>query len=110
MSKVVLLSEEFKSALRAGEPFRDSSVFAYVTRGGTYMIASPAHWNDNGKPRDLLMIRKAEVGSGGGLDVIELSPLVHEDFAPQVRAALAQHRWFDVQTGEHESGRWVMSR
>ena len=29
---------------------------AYVTEGGTYMLATPPEWTDSGRPRDLIAI------------------------------------------------------
>lgn len=62
---------------------------AYVTAGGTYVIASRGIWNDNGKPRDLVAILPSGV-MDFGMDsrVMQLNVAVNTDFLDALREAL----------------------
>jgi hypothetical protein len=55
---------------------------AYHSRGGSYLIASPARWNDKLKPVDLLLVLPDDT-------VIVLRPTVNPKLVEDVRQALA---------------------
>lgn len=62
---------------------------AYVTAGGTYIIASQGKWNDSGKPRDLVaVLPSSSKALGLGCCVVQLNPAVNTDFIDALREAL----------------------
>lgn len=75
------LAPELKEAIRTATPAKTSQADTYITKGGTFMIASPAKWNDSGKPQDLIAI-----GRFG--EVLALSPTVNPDFVEAVKEAV----------------------
>lgn len=72
------LPEELRNAIISASEVETSAAITYISEGGTYLIASPGLWNDDGKPRDLIAI-----GYFG--DVIALSPTVNPDFIEAVK-------------------------
>lgn len=64
-------------------------LYGYETRGGTYMLASPAKWNDSGTPRDLIAILPAAATALGlPTRVLVLTPTVTPELAEALREAL----------------------
>ena len=55
----------------------------YVTDGGTYIIASQAEWNDDGKPHDLVAILSAHIGDNSR--IMPLRPTVNPDLLDALR-------------------------
>lgn len=74
------LLEKLKESIRTATPAKTPQADTYISKGGTFMIASPALWNDSGKPQDLIAI-----GRCGG--AVALSPTVHPDFLKAVEGA-----------------------
>ena len=58
---------------------------AYITEGGTYMLATPPEWTDSRKPRDLIAITP---GPLGGTRVHPLWVAVDPDFIQALRDRL----------------------
>lgn len=63
----------------------DYATISYVTRGGTYVIASAPNWNDSGEARDLVAILPMALE---GTRVIPLYVAVNPDLIDALRAAL----------------------
>lgn len=59
-----MIGESIAKAIRERLPFIDSSLIGYLSKGGTYMLASRGRWNDNGKRRDLAAILPGDLGQG----------------------------------------------
>lgn len=77
---MTVLSEKAQQKIRRAEPMGkhdDPQVFAYYTRGGTYIIASHALWNDDDKPKDLIAINRYG-------NLIQLSPTVSPELVAEV--------------------------
>lgn len=62
----------------------DESTFAYTTKGGTYILATPAHWTDDGRPHDLIAIAPTV----SGYAVTALRPTVNPDLVETVEREL----------------------
>lgn len=60
---------------------------AYVSRGGTYLIASAPNWNDSGEARDLVAILPMAAERGGSR-VVVLRPTVNPELVDALRAVL----------------------
>lgn len=79
-----ILGESVTAAIyhrREYKPKR-GQLITYITKGGTYIIASHPAWNDGGVPRDL-----AAIGRFG--DVVQLSPTAAPEFIDAVRVTAA---------------------
>lgn len=64
----------------------------YVTRGGTYMLATAAHWTDSGRPHDLLAVVPT-TGEGGKIawSVVPLWPFADPATVTELQADLDEH-------------------
>lgn len=60
---------------------------AYLTDGGTYIIASAGHSTDSGRPRDLVAVLP---GNLEGSRVLQLNITVNPDLLDVLRAKLDQ--------------------
>lgn len=60
----------------------DHATFAYVSDGGTWMLASHPRWNDDGKPHDLAAVLRDGT-------VLALRPTVNPELIQQLREAFA---------------------
>lgn len=67
----------------------DSATTGYVTEGGTYVLASPPSWTDDGEPHDLVAIFPVPLE---GSRVAVLRPTVNPAWVAQLRAALDGER------------------
>lgn len=75
------LQPELIEAIQDRRPIEVVGTIAYITEGGTYMLASPGHWNDSGEPHDLLAIlwnREVQV----------MRPTVNPEFTKAVKMAV----------------------
>lgn len=70
-------AEQVGRGLRLQTPWLTS----YITKGGTYVIASRGKTNDDGKPRDLVTVTR----DGRAL---AMTPLVNPQLVAEVQAAL----------------------
>lgn len=61
------------------------ATISYVTRGGTYVIASAPNWSDSGEARDLVAVLPMALE---GTRVLPLWPTVNPDLIEALRAAL----------------------
>jgi hypothetical protein len=50
--------------VRARRPFKTPSLIGYLTKGGTYILASSGLYTDSGKPNDLMAVLPAELDHG----------------------------------------------
>ncbi len=73
--------------IRQRRPFKSAHQIGYVTRGGTYIIATRAKWNDDDRPHDVVAILPADWGAGR---VYVLRPTVNPDWARALELALAR--------------------
>lgn len=73
-------------------PLPRTDLEGYVTRGGTYMLATAAHWTDSGVPRDLLAIVPTTGGVGKlAWSVVQLWPFVNPSTVTELQADLDEH-------------------
>ena len=79
---ITQLGEPLADAIRARQGYAGVQMMAYVTGGGTYIIASTGLVNDDGNIHDLIAI-----GRGG--QVVPLSILTNPDSITAVRKVLA---------------------
>ena len=77
-----MLTDFQKDMIKRCKPFDDGLITAYRTRGGSYMIATPAKLTDLGKSRDLVAISE-------GTWVIALSSLVNPDLLAELNELFA---------------------
>ena len=75
------LSPELERAIRTATEVETPHANTYFSPGGTYLIATPGLWNDDGQDRDLIAI-----GRYG--DVIPLSPTIDPNFLNAVKEAV----------------------
>lgn len=88
MTSHVTIPEPIQEKIRDRKPFRDErDVQGYLTRGGTYVIASQGKTSDSGKPRDLIAVVPGERFQ---FEVVLLWPAVHPDFVHQVERLVLQ--------------------
>lgn len=59
-----ILTAATADAIRGRRPFLVGSLMGYTTHGGTYMLATPAPWTDDGYRRDLVAILPGDLGHG----------------------------------------------
>lgn len=62
------------------------ATIAYVTRGGTYVIASAPNWSDSGEARDLVAILPLALENW--THVLPLCPTVNPDLIKALRETL----------------------
>lgn len=82
MSK--LISPEAIAKIKARKPYgaaEDTWTIGYLTKGGTYIVASNGRQSDSGKPRDLVAITPFGVQS--------IWIAVNPDFIAELERALA---------------------
>lgn len=79
-------TEHERAAIRERRGFVGTHVMGTTTRGGTYIIASLAKWNDSGHPRDLLAVLPGDLGHGR---VLPLYIAVGPDLVTEVEEILA---------------------
>lgn len=86
MTLHVTIPEPIAQRIRDRKPFKDEhDTQGYLTRGGTYVIATQGKASDSGKPRDLLAVVPDERFRQ---QVVVLWPAVRPDFVTQVEKAL----------------------
>jgi len=76
------LGHHLITAIINRKPHNGDQLVSYITKGGTYVIASAGRWNDNGLPRDL-----AAIGRFG--DVVALTPTAAPEFLAALRHVVA---------------------
>lgn len=82
-TSVAGLTHDDIASIRDRRPFAGHVVTGYLSKGGTYIIANRGIWNDNGKPRDLVVILPGDLGSGR---VIPLYIAVNPEFIAELEA------------------------
>ena len=78
-----ILTMAQREDIRVHAPFNETLLEAYMTPGGTYMLATPGKWTDSGAPRDLIAV------VGDGALIIPLYPAVNPDLVTEVQAIFA---------------------
>lgn len=61
-----LLPAEIVENVRARRVFKKATagLIGYVTTGGTYILATAAHWSDDNRARDLIAVLPGDLGNG----------------------------------------------
>ena len=72
------LGEKARHAIRTRAPLVTTYLRIYKTRGGSLILASHEDWNDDGRPRDLVIV--TALG-----EVIKLSPTANPRLVQEVR-------------------------
>lgn len=73
------------TALRTRQRFTEGDLSAYITKGGSYVLATSGAYSDDGKARDLLLILPVDLGKGR---LVRLWPALHPQFVPSIEEAL----------------------
>ncbi|MDN6567122.1 MAG: hypothetical protein L0K65_08755, partial [Actinomyces sp.] len=76
---------EIARMARQGQEFTSPWTVGYMTRGGSYMLASRGRTNDSGLDRDLLIITAYG-------DVEQVSPTVNPEWAGQIVQAVEESK------------------
>ena len=77
------LPDVVRDGIRNRKRFTTPGLLGYYTHGRTYMLGSPAHWNDDGQVHDLILIQPDGT-------VIPLRPNVNPDLVEAVTKLLAE--------------------
>lgn len=87
-----MLKPQHLRAIAARQRFTSLYLQGYVTAGGTYMLASPARWNDNGQRRDLIALLPGRLmrDLGGGGPVVPVSMFVNPVLVEFIRDFLEE--------------------
>ena len=85
MTRVVSIAPHAQELIRDRKPFTESNLTGYYTRGGTYILATPAAWTDDGKAHDLVAIIPNPFSAEHPVDVEELRCTVSPEFVDEVR-------------------------
>lgn len=86
------ISAEAVRAIRDRRPFTENWLMGYITPGGTYLVATPAFYTDNGRPTDLMAILPGSLeplGLGGPGRVVPLWISVNPDTVAYLERELA---------------------
>lgn len=77
-----ILGEGIEAAIYHRREYTGNHLVTYITKGGTFIIASHPRWNDDDKPHDL-----AAIGRFG--EVVQLTPTAAPEFINAVQTLAA---------------------